>query len=306
MSSTYSDLVQFRCSAISYLNDSTQFVEAMEYWVAEDSRPLDKCLEEVRRSDLVVLLVGFRYGSTNKDGMSFTECEYEEAVEHDIPVLPFLLSESRWATELIADSDDPGRIKKFRQKLLDGHVCIDFDSIEEFGSVFQRSMDKYLWENDLVCRRRLEEYQRNAIRAWENCAPSDVRVNFDFDLDVFEILNEIESNLDHMDRLTESLRESSERLNDDVRICLRDLGLDVSIWDSNHYIENPCINRDWERLNMGVVNVLHKLRLLTLYTRLRSAEQLDQREIAFSKKSELVESARFQFLNAISRAVAVD
>lgn len=75
---------------------------AMEDYVAQDTRPLEKCLEDVASSDIYVGIFGWRYGyiptDNNKDNnpnnLSITELEYSEAKEKGIPCLVFLLDES--------------------------------------------------------------------------------------------------------------------------------------------------------------------------------------------------------------------
>lgn len=55
---------------------------AMEYFVAEDKRPLDKCLEAVASSDLYVGIFAWRYGYRPPGyDRSITELEYRKAVE---------------------------------------------------------------------------------------------------------------------------------------------------------------------------------------------------------------------------------
>jgi ribokinase len=62
----------------------------MEHFGARPQRSLDTCLEEVDASDVVLVLVGGRYGSLTDEGTSFTQQEVERAEAKDIPILVFI------------------------------------------------------------------------------------------------------------------------------------------------------------------------------------------------------------------------
>jgi len=70
---------------------------AMEYYVAEDVRPLEKCLQDVAECDLYVGILAWRYGyvpeTDNPEKLSITELEYRKAVELKKPRLLFVIDE---------------------------------------------------------------------------------------------------------------------------------------------------------------------------------------------------------------------
>ena len=65
VSSTYEDLREHRERVYRQLRSLRHDVIAMEDYVAADDRPLDKCLEDVRESQVYVLF-GWRYGYVPK------------------------------------------------------------------------------------------------------------------------------------------------------------------------------------------------------------------------------------------------
>jgi Domain of unknown function (DUF4062) len=66
----------------------------MEYFGARDSRPLEVCQEEVRQSDLLVVIVGHRYGTIAPGHeVSFSEAEYRLGVELGKPCYVFIASD---------------------------------------------------------------------------------------------------------------------------------------------------------------------------------------------------------------------
>jgi len=82
-------------------------VGAMEEFGAQADPPIDVCLGEVRKSDVVVLIVGPRYGSELPEGISYTHREFREAKRLRIPVLAFSVpAESGLGTEQKKRLDD--------------------------------------------------------------------------------------------------------------------------------------------------------------------------------------------------------
>jgi hypothetical protein len=62
----------------------------MELFPAVDEEQLEYIKRVIDRSDYYVVIVGGRYGTLADDKMSYTEKEYEYALERKIPVLAFL------------------------------------------------------------------------------------------------------------------------------------------------------------------------------------------------------------------------
>ena len=62
LSSTFEDLKDYRRRVYEQLRTLRHDVIAMEDYVAADERPLDKCLRDVRDSDVYIGLFAWRYG----------------------------------------------------------------------------------------------------------------------------------------------------------------------------------------------------------------------------------------------------
>jgi len=98
--STFADLAQERESVLQAIARLKLQHDSMEYFGARSGQPLETCLNEVGRSNLIVVIVGHRYGSLAHNlGISFTQAEYDEAQRlrkpclvymrnEDVPVLP--------------------------------------------------------------------------------------------------------------------------------------------------------------------------------------------------------------------------
>ena len=94
VSSTYEDLLECRAQVRLALSRLQVTDVAMEYYVAEPERPLDRCLRDVADCDIYIGIFAWRYGYI-PDGreQSITELEYRTAVTHRKPRLIFILRE---------------------------------------------------------------------------------------------------------------------------------------------------------------------------------------------------------------------
>jgi hypothetical protein len=93
--STFDDLEQERDGVLDAIKRVPQRHNAMEFFGARPGRPIEVCLDEVRESDLLVVIVGLKYGSL-PSGMevSYSQAEYEEGVRLEKP-LPRLSARRR-------------------------------------------------------------------------------------------------------------------------------------------------------------------------------------------------------------------
>jgi Domain of unknown function (DUF4062) len=107
ISSTYQDLIDQRAAVDRALRRMGHDVIGMEQYVAEGSKPVERCKADVQASDAYVIIVAWRYGyvpgrtappaDTPVDRRSITEIELAEAQSCGKPVLAFLLDpEAPW------------------------------------------------------------------------------------------------------------------------------------------------------------------------------------------------------------------
>jgi len=102
ISSTKSDLVPHREAVRDALEKAGYIPIDMDDFMARDERPVQVCLDEVERSDLLIGIYAWRYGYVPKGAKrSITEREYEHARKLKKPCFCFLLDESHpWPDEL--------------------------------------------------------------------------------------------------------------------------------------------------------------------------------------------------------------
>jgi len=90
VSSTYTDLVDERHSIMLTLMKMDCIPAGMEHFPAADEEQWNFIKRIIDYSDYYLLIIGGRYGSLDNDGLSFTEKEYNYAVEKNIKVVALI------------------------------------------------------------------------------------------------------------------------------------------------------------------------------------------------------------------------
>jgi hypothetical protein len=90
VSSTYKDLQDERAQVIRTLMEMDCFPAGMELFPAVDEEQWNFIKKIIDDCDYYVLIVGGRYGSTSPEGLSYTEKEYDYAIEKGLKVLAFV------------------------------------------------------------------------------------------------------------------------------------------------------------------------------------------------------------------------
>ncbi len=91
--STKVDLSRARVAVIDAVLSAGHIPSGMELWAAGHIPTLLAIESQLNLCDLHVILLGARYGSTVKDGLSFTEWEYRRSADQRRPVIAFLLDD---------------------------------------------------------------------------------------------------------------------------------------------------------------------------------------------------------------------
>ncbi len=90
ISSVFTGLEEYRQAAIRACTRARVLPVGMEFWTAVDAESVEKCKIEVANSDLVILILLHRAGSIHTgSGKSYTEIEFDHAMNLGIPVLAF-------------------------------------------------------------------------------------------------------------------------------------------------------------------------------------------------------------------------
>src|SRR5690554_2397798 len=95
LSSTFTDLSKERKQVLDILLMADCIPAGMESFVATDEEQFNVIKKVINLCDYYILIIGKRYGTINAStGISYTEMEYNYAIEKGIPVLVFALDDS--------------------------------------------------------------------------------------------------------------------------------------------------------------------------------------------------------------------
>jgi len=141
LSSTYEDLREERQQATQAILEMGHFPAGMELFPASDQTQADLIRRIISESDYYILILAGRYGSTDLTGLSYTEMEYDWAIEFGLPVLSFVrrtLEEipNKWSE---SDPVKKTKLEGFRQKVMTRHVRL-FDTASELGMQVMKSL----------------------------------------------------------------------------------------------------------------------------------------------------------------------
>lgn len=92
ISSTYIDLIEERQAAVQAVLDAGHIPAGMELFKAGNTSQLETIYKWIDNSDVYMLILGGRYGSVEeKTGKSYTQLEYEYAIDKGLPVFSVVL-----------------------------------------------------------------------------------------------------------------------------------------------------------------------------------------------------------------------
>ncbi len=131
ISSTYEDLKEARRAVQDAIMSIHHFPVGMEYFGAANENQWDHIKDEIDNSDYYVLIIGHRYGSVIQDGpdkgISYTEKEFNYAVEKGVPVLAFIIDKNAPVRpdQIDTELEKVAALEKFKGKVKDKWL-IDF------------------------------------------------------------------------------------------------------------------------------------------------------------------------------------
>ncbi len=153
ISSTQSDLDEERKTVLDVITRFQMRHGSMEYFGARQDRPLETCLREVRRSDVVIVIIGHRYGSiSRRAGTSFTESEYKEAYRFGKDCLIYFRDDSAKILPRDMEQNPKGieRLRKFKGLLLKRHTVARFVDHHDLAVIVATDLATKLAESFLT------------------------------------------------------------------------------------------------------------------------------------------------------------
>ncbi|MFQ2110263.1 DUF4062 domain-containing protein [Aeromonas rivipollensis] len=141
VSSTYRDLIDERKEVIHALLELDCIPAGMELFPATDEDAWSLITEVIDGCDYYILILAGKYGSTNKDGIGYTEMAFDYAISQDKPVLCFVHENIEDLPSSKVESSDMGkeRLENFRNKAQEKH-CKFWSTAHDLGGKVSRSL----------------------------------------------------------------------------------------------------------------------------------------------------------------------
>lgn len=144
LSSTYADLKDERAKVIQTIMESDCIPAGMELFPSIDNEQFEFIKKIIDDCDYYILIIGGRYGSLSEDGLSYTEKEFDYAIQKGIKVIAFLhqnpdnipIGKSE-KNEILRD-----KLEKFKSKVSTGRLVKFWNFAEELPGMVALSLAK--------------------------------------------------------------------------------------------------------------------------------------------------------------------
>lgn len=145
VSSTFEDLQEERKEVMQALLELDCIPAGMELFPASNDDQWTLIKNVIDDSDYYLLIIGGRYGSENQDGVSYTQMEFEYALQQGKPIISFLPKDPASIPTGKSESDPIKQEKLEKFKDLAKKKLVRFwTNASDLGSVVSRSMVKLI------------------------------------------------------------------------------------------------------------------------------------------------------------------
>lgn len=144
VSSTYADLKEERAKVIQTIMELDCIPAGMEIFPAIDEDQFNFIKRVIDDCDYYLLIIGGRYGSVSEDGLSYTEKEYDYAIDKGIKVIAFIHSNPDEIPLGKSEKDSLLREKLslFKQKVSTNRLVKFWRSADELPGLVALSLSK--------------------------------------------------------------------------------------------------------------------------------------------------------------------
>lgn len=144
VSSTYADLKEERQHVIQALMEMDCIPAGMELFPAADEEQWDFIKRVIDDCGYYLLIIGGRYGSTTEAGISYTEKEYDYAIDNGLKVIA-LLHEKPDEISVAKSDIDPAlreKLRLFREKVSNNRLVKFWSKAEQLPGMLALSLQK--------------------------------------------------------------------------------------------------------------------------------------------------------------------
>ena len=200
ISSTFMDLQAERLAVLNQLLSINCIPVGMELFPAADEEQFAYIKKLIDESDYYVVIIAGRYGSLADDGLSYTEKEYDYAIEKKIPVLAFLHERPGQIPSEFTDPEHAGKLTAFREKIKSSKRLIKYwTTADNLGARVQTAL--------------FHAFESRPRKGWIRYDPSRDSSHLKEQLDqVNRLIKDKQKEIDTFQRECEKLKETIESL----------------------------------------------------------------------------------------------
>jgi hypothetical protein len=201
VSSTYADLKNERSRVIQTLMEMDCIPSGMELFPATDEEQWEFIKRIIDDCDYYLLIIGGKYGTTGSDGLSYTEKEYDYAVEKGLKIIALLHENPDDLPETKKESNPKfkQRLIQFREKVAVGRLVKFWTKAEDLPGIVSLSVSKIIksfpaigWvranrvsneellseinelrKENIVLKTQIQKYEKETIPSIDNLADID-------------------------------------------------------------------------------------------------------------------------------------
>lgn len=187
VSSTYADLRDERGKVIQTLMEMDCIPAGMELFPAADEEQWEFIKRVINDCDYYILVIGGRYGSTTSEGISYTEKEYDYAIEKGLKVLAFIHENPDEIPVCKSDIDPALRVRlaAFRNKVSKGRLVKLWKATEELPGLVSLSLSKTMKTYPAVGWVRADQGQKATIAGLLKQMTDLIKRNQELELEKF-------------------------------------------------------------------------------------------------------------------------
>ncbi|WP_082686956.1 DUF4062 domain-containing protein [Bacillus sp. FJAT-27445] len=160
VSSTYLDLKNERQKAVEGILRSKHIPAGMELFIPSDKTQWEIIKEWIRDSDLLLLILGGRYGSVEPEGgKSYTHLEFEYALSNNIPVFAIVLNDQFLANKKSKNIElkiyehevENPSIEKYKEfkKLVTSNLVSIVEDINQIATEVSLALQEFIRKDEL-------------------------------------------------------------------------------------------------------------------------------------------------------------
>ena len=144
VSSTYADLKNERSRVIQTLMEMDCIPSGMELFPASDEEQWEFIKRIIDDCDYYLLIIGGKYGKPGPDGLSYTEKEYDYAVEKGLKIIALLHEnpDDLPKTKIESNLEFKQRLIQFREKVATGRLVKFWTKAEDLPGIVSLSVSK--------------------------------------------------------------------------------------------------------------------------------------------------------------------